>query len=336
MPSWFLILLNPAIYKEIMEAYKKITVKNFKPFYGVFGDANFLKDRVIKHFKNQFLNQAGGDLNFEVFDSDQVDARKIIDSAKAVPMLAKARFIEVRNTDSFKTAELNKFVEFFKKPVTTTCLLFIGIKAPKNKKFFKLLNKEKRLFEYSLSNRRSQKSIIKQECKSHGFQINKEAVEMFVNFVGDQDFGLALDKLFLFKGENKKIDSPDIIESIGTQGEAQIFKFVDNFFVGKLPDVLAEAKNLLDNNTSPILIINLLARQLRFILYFKSSKGKMHPAAPGWLGGKFRRENLQRKFTYQKLYHGHSLFYDADKTLKTTSTEDALVLENIIFDWFFN
>jgi DNA polymerase III subunit delta len=318
--------------KEAMDILSKpITLENYSPIYGIFGKDHFLMDRALKIIRKPFLDAPMGDLNHEKFDLKEVSAQKIVSAANSVPMLGSNRLIEVKNAETVNAKDALPLLEYIRNPNKTTCLILMGESADKKKKLIKELVALKLIKIFNPGNKRSIQTLIKTELSQQGFSISSNVAALISEFIGEQDIGLALQKIVLYKGSDKNIKEEDVLLTIGSSAQAAVFSFVDLLFERRLQKSLEQLKLLFDNQESPILIVTLLARQLRFVLFSKATNGGLHPKAPPFLRSKLA--TISKGYNYAQLYNCHSLIYNADKSLKSSRADRLLLLESVVFSW---
>ncbi len=312
---------------------KPITLENYSPVYGVYGKELFMRDRALANIRTPFLAEGMGDLNHERFDAREDTLPTILNAANSLPMFAKARLIEVRNVEALGTDDLKPLLEYLEHPNETTCLVLIGEQVDRKKKLFKVLEKKGALHLFNPGNKNATMAVIRREFDKNGYRCAQDVPSLIVEFLGDQDLGIALDKLFLFVPNTTTITGEHVLAIVGSEGTAALFGFIDLFFEQQLEESMLQIKRLFDAGESAIAIISMLARQLRFIIYSKATDGQADPSAPPFLKQKIGA--LARRYTYNHLYSCHTLLYTADIKLKSSRVEPRLILENMLYSWCF-
>ncbi|MBU1239911.1 DNA polymerase III subunit delta [Myxococcota bacterium] len=312
---------------------KPITIENYSPIYGLFGKELFMRDRALKNIRSPFLQSEMGDLNHERFDAKEDSVATIVNAANSLPMFAKGRLIEVRNAELLNADELAPLLSYLASPNETTCLVLLGDQVDKKKKLFKVLEKLNALHVFNPGNKSATMAIIRRECDANGYTCESDVPSVIVEFLGDQDLGIALGKLFLYLPEGTKVTTKHVLSIVGSEGTAALFGFIDLFFDQSLEQALQQIKRLFDAGESAIALVSMLARQLRFIVYAKASEGKPDPSVPPFLRQKIG--SLARRYSYGQLYDCHSLLYASDIKLKSSRLDPRLVMENMLYSWCF-
>jgi DNA polymerase-3 subunit delta len=112
------------------------------PVYLFYGPDDFHLEKTLRQIRETFILESARDFNLHVFDGDgSVNPGDILDAARSLPFLSSNRLIIVRRTDHMAAADLEVLIPYLKKPVDTTCLIFVALKPDFRLKFFSNLKK---------------------------------------------------------------------------------------------------------------------------------------------------------------------------------------------------
>ncbi|MBU1068428.1 DNA polymerase III subunit delta [Myxococcota bacterium] len=310
-----------------------ITMENYSPVYGLFGDDPLARDRFLGKLRELFTGSDPSGLNHEKFDAQESPADVVLSAAQSLPMFSTARFVEVRNTDALNAALLEPYLAYLADPNPTTCLVFMGESVDKKKKFFKLLEERGYLHLFARGNRTQMMATIRVELETAGLKFDPDVPALLVDLLGTQDLSLALEKLKLLKAADLKsrLTIDEVFSAVGDGGEGAVFTFIDDVFSRDVQRAFEQLMRLKeDRQQSPIAIIGLLARQLRALVFLKSNETP--PGIPPFLLGKLG--GLARGFTWKQLFEWHSALRDADRRCKSSRAEPWLVFEALLLSFF--
>jgi DNA polymerase-3 subunit delta len=310
-----------------------VTLENYSPVYGLFGDDPLARDRFLGRLRALFAGADPSGLNHEKFDAQESPADVVLAAAQSLPMFSSARFVEVRNTDALNAALLEPYLAYLDNPNPTTCLVFLGEGVDKKKKFFKLLEERGYLHLFARGNRAQMMSQIRGELESAGLRFDPEVPSLLVDLLGTQDLSLALEKLKLLKAADMKsiLTIEEVFTAVGDGGEGAVFVFIDDVFSRDVQRAFEQLMRLKeDRQQSPIAIIGLMARQLRALVFLKSNVTP--PGIPPFLLGKLG--GLARNFSWKQLFEWHSALRDADRRCKSSRAEPWLVFEAMLLSLF--
>jgi len=310
-----------------------ITMENYSPVYGLFGDDPLARDRLLQRLRDLFAGADPSGLNHEKFDAQEAAADVVLSAAQSLPMFAPARLVEVRNADQANAAQLEPYLSYLANPNPTTCLVFYGEGVDKKKKFFKLLEEKKWLHTFMRGNRTQMMAQIRAELEQAGLRFEADVPSLLVDLLGTQDLSLALDKLKLLKAADlkSKLTIEEVLVAVGDGAEGAVFTFVDHVFSRNVQGAFEQVMRLKEDRAqSPIGIIAMMARQIRTLVYLKSNETP--PGVPPFLLGKFGP--LARAFTWKQLFEWHCALLDADRRCKSSRADPWLVFEALLLSYF--
>lgn len=180
-----------------------------------------------------------------------------------------------------------------------------------------------------------------------------------------------LDKLVTFVGERQRIEKSDIEELVTKTSSDRIFDLTNAIGQKSLPLALANLESILENGDHPLLIHNMLTRQIRFLLQAKIAleSGSLKPEVARMsydafqnrvykklspeLIGKFPDSakfnflkqhqyplhltiQQARNFTIQELISAMERLLEADIQLKSGHLTPELVIEMLVMDLISN
>lgn len=176
-----------------------------------------------------------------------------------------------------------------------------------------------------------------------------------------------LDKLVTFVGERKRIEKSDVEELVARTSSDRIFDLTNAIGQRSLPLALANLRSILENGDHPLLIHNMLTRQIRFLLQAKLMlengdldpkvvqmsydvfQKREHKKVQSELGDKLpdsKSLNLLKQhpfpihltlqqtknFTVQELIAAMERLLEADVQLKSSTLTPELVVEMLVMD----
>ena len=99
-----------------------IKTREFKRFYLLFGEEEFLKQSYKKRLREAI---AGDDtMNYNYFEGKGMDVRELISLANTMPFFSERRLILVEDSGFFKAAS-DELVEAMADIPDTTCMVFV-------------------------------------------------------------------------------------------------------------------------------------------------------------------------------------------------------------------
>ena len=235
--------------------------------YLLYGTENFFIDKEIKNIIN---NGKFDDISISRYDLDNDLLSDIIEDANTISLFDSNKLIIVDNAFIFSRTTkkidnielLEEYLENSNKDVT---LVFIDRleNIDSVKKIVKNIKKDGIIKELN-----PQKSINSTVLSMFDdYKIDNKTLDYFINRVGNnlEIISNEIDKLKLFKLDDKIILKDDIDSICIENINIDIFKFVDDIINKNKKDAIITYKELLKINEEPIKIIAILASKFRLM-----------------------------------------------------------------------
>lgn len=235
--------------------------------YLLYGLENFFIDKEIKNIIN---NGKFDDISISRYDLENDQITNIIDDANTISLFDSNKLIIVDNAFIFsrttkKIDNVELIEEYLDNPNPNTTIIFIDrlenidsvkkiVKSIKNNGVIKEFNPLKNI-----------NSSVKEMFDD--YKIDTSTLDYFINRVGSnlEIISSEIDKLKLYKLDNKIITKEDI-NNISTENiNVDIFKFVDDIINKNKKDAIKSYRELLKINEEPIKIIAILASKFRLM-----------------------------------------------------------------------
>ena len=274
-------------------------MKNFYILYGL--DKSLIKNELNKIIKK---------INIEdviTYDLSSISIIDIIDDAKTISMFSSKKIIVIENSNFLcanKTLEDIEVLEnYLKNYNSDTFLIFItnNENIDSRKKIVKQIKELGEIKELNEIDDNYLNEYINNYLKEHNYQM--EDNKYFLDKVGKNlnNIKNELDKLLIYKMDDKNITNSDIDKILIKVLESEIFILTDAIIARDIPKSLELLKEFLNNNYEEMQIIMLLASQFRFLFQVKRllNKNKSENEI-----AKILEVNPYRvKFTKKKLYN---------------------------------
>lgn len=274
-------------------------MKNFYILYGL--DKSLIKNELNKIIKKINIEDI---ITYDLTSTSIID---IIDDAKTISMFSSKKIIIIENSNFLcanKTLDDIEVLETYLKNYNSdTYLIFItnNENIDSRKKIVKQIKELGEVKELNEIDDNYLNEYINNYLKEHNYQM--EDNKYFLDKVGKNlnNIKNELDKLLIYKMDDKKITNEDIDKILIKVLESEIFILTDAIIARDIPKSLELLKEFLNNNYEEMQIIMLLASQFRFLFQVKRllNKNKSENEI-----AKILEVNPYRvKFTKKKLYN---------------------------------
>jgi DNA polymerase-3 subunit delta len=322
---------------SIKNIIKQVEKGIFLPVYLFYGNERYLIDEIVNQIINKIIDPSLRQLNVEKYYCSDTDSESIVTSALSVPMLSEKKVIIVKDYDKINDSQALR--HYFESPSQSTILILISNSIDKRKNIFSLVSKSGGAVIKCENLKRDELSLwIKNKILSYGKDIKDSAIDILFDLKGDslQDIYTEIDKIIIFVNDKNIIEDNDIFSIIGATKELNVFELSKLVVSGKKNKALVMMNTLIEQNTEPLLIVNLLARH--FILLWKIQNLKLLNKNPSeialivQINPYFANEYISQseQFNIVKLEKCISYLKEADTQLKSAPLPKKIILDNLV------
>lgn len=291
-------------------------MNNFYLLYGT--DNSIIKNELDNLIKKLNISDI---IKYEI---DNSTLQEIIEDASTISMFSNKKVIIIENCNFFTAnknidniASLENYLENYN---SDTYIIFIvhNEKVDTRKKIYKLINKSGKIIECNKEDNTYLTKYINTYLKENNYTMKD--IKHFLDIVGTNldNIKNELDKLFMYKLEDKIITNEDIDKITIKNIEEEIFSLTDAIIANDIDKSLNLLTEFLNKNYDEIAIIMLLASQFRFLFQVKRLVNKNLTYQEI---AKILEVNPYRvKFTIKKLYNYTE--YDLTNRIKKLANID--------------
>ena len=193
----------------------------------------------------------------------------MFDDKKCI-VISDCIFLTSKEKDS---ANIDKLLRYIKNPNEKTIIIFSlnEEKLDERKKITKELKKCCEVFTFNKKDNKNIISIIMENLNNENYDIESAALnELLVRCENNEDTILnELEKLKMYKINDKKIELNDVITVVPKSLENNIYKLTNAISEKNKNEIFRIYKELIDNKTDEFIIIGLLESQFRLFLSIK-------------------------------------------------------------------
>jgi DNA polymerase III subunit delta len=306
------------------------------PVYLLFGAETYLRDLAAKTIANMVLDENSlREFNENEFSLNQSDNLSYaLASAEQLPMIAARRVIRITDVKVSATGSKDTLKEdyetilssYLARPSETSVVIFIADELDKRRKMSKILLENSVAVEFAKFSDNELVAWARKEMKEAGCDAEEKALYHLVGLVGDNLRKLTNEiKKVTTAALPEKIVTYELVESlVPNTREMSNFDLTDQLFGKDKRKPLQTLKKILDDGAEPLMLLGLIAHNLRRTLMAKElmSQGvertevvrvmKLHP--------KYHEDFLQtaRRSDAAKLLHIIKRIAETDLAIKTS------------------
>ena len=290
-------------------------------------------NEIVERYKK--IHKSG--LNLRYFDFKKDNFEDFRDAFKSSSMFDEKKLLILRN--AFLNSDLEeKFVNFIKKfAKSKEVIVFYEKEIKKDTPLFKYLIKYGKSQSFQLLEGFRLKNWVKKEFKKYSTEIDDFALNLLLDFVGNNLWQMTneIKKLVSYKN-GKKITAKDVQALVHPKIETDIFKTIDAIAVKNKKKALELVKKHLEKGDSPSYILAMINYQFRNLLMIKDLilRGKnqnyirkvtnLHPFVIE------KTLKLAKRFQFEELKKIHQRIFQTDLKIKTGKITPEAGLEMLI------
>lgn len=310
--------------------------REIAPVYLLFGAETYLRDLAAKTIANMVLDENSlREFNENEFSLNQSENLSYaLASAEQLPMIAQRRVIWITDVrvsatgtkDNLKEENEALLTAYLSRPSETSVVLFIADEIDKRRKMSKILMENSVAVEFAKFTDQELVNWARKEIKDAGFDAEEKALHQLVALVGDNLRKLTNEiKKITTAALPDKIVTYELVESlVPNTREMSNFDLTDQLFGKDRRKPLQTLKKILDDGAEPLMLLGLIAHNLRRTLMAKElmNQGvertevvrtmKLHP--------KYHEDFLKtaRQSDAKKLLHIINRIAETDLAIKTS------------------
>lgn len=297
--------------------------------YALIGPEALLLKRALEKLLASLLDPGSRDFNLDILEGSEVQARKVLEFAGTLPVLAPRRVVLIRNAHEMKKGEMEKLVPQLSQLPETTDLILTADKADGRTVFWQTIAKVGKMREFKPLDAREAPRWIADEAKQAGYRIDFEAAQWMAAAVGTDLNALqsTLEKLYLLRGEIKEIRLADVETCVTAVSWKSLFELTDAVGTKNLGRALDLFRRMEEAGESPIAMLSLLARHFRILS--KVKEGDSGGVPPFFLRD-YQRQAGQ--FDARRLAEKREKIFQADWALKSLPIKSNLLFERLLME----
>jgi len=243
----------------------------WQPLYYVSGSESLLAEEAVA-LVTAAIPADMRDFNVDVFSGDDEAARQFLAQAQSFPFMAERRVVVVRRIEkmNFDVRAENAFLEYLSHPVPSTILVLVG-KLDRRKKLTQAIEKQACIVEVDALDDRALPGWVRERFRERGMQASEATCAQLVQLVGSGllDLRNEIDKVVARFGDQKSIGTDEIVDTVGSYRQEEIWAISRAFRQDNMAGFLAALSRILDVDDEPIRVAAVLANRVNSLLRIK-------------------------------------------------------------------
>jgi len=269
----------PVLSRENLR--NQLKKREIAPVYLLFGAETYLRDLAAKTIANLALDENSlREFNENEFSLNQPENLSYaLASAEQLPMIAARRVVWITDVkvsasgskDTLKEDYETLLNSYLSRPSETSVVIFVADEFDKRRKMAKILLENSCAVEFAKFTDHELVNWARKEIKDLGFDAEEKALHQLVALVGDNLRRLTNEiKKITTAALPDKIVTYELVESLITNSrELSNFDLTDQLFGKDKRKPLQTLKKILDDGAEPLMLLGLIAHNLRRTLMAK-------------------------------------------------------------------
>ena len=276
------------------ELCRQVEAGNVPPIVLVVGAEQYLQNKVVQALRAAALKGSVPGLNEDNFVATETPVDTIISAARTLPMLARKRFVYIRQVERWESASksdadsLDRIAQYATNPVSSCVLVLSALKLDGRKKLSAVAKKGNWWVACDPLSRTSIPSFLAARAAERGVQIAPGAAELIVEVVGADLASIvdSIERLCLFVGPEGKIDEDAVGTCLVRIKASSVWELVGAISRRDLGRALEALDAVYDPKDRGLPIVGTWAWSARQMLRFESSmRAGMSPAQAAQAAG---------------------------------------------------
>lgn len=307
----------------------------------LFGSERFFLDRALQHLTDAIVQPDARDFNLQVYHGRERGIESILDSVRTLPVFAPRRLVIIKDADKLTATDLDALTGYVEDPVPESCLVLVGEKIDRRKKFFLAFQKKGALVEYKGLYENQIPSFVREQATVAGFSFTEDAMALFCRRSGTslQEIDGEMQKLFQYVGaERKLVDVADVEAIVSDTRVDSIFDMVNAIGRRSAGEALRLLGRLLEEGIAPLVVLSMLTRHFRQLWMTREllddgvgrkDISKRIGVNPYFIDGLVSQAKLFNPRQYRRSFEH---FLATDIALKSTGSNPGAMLEELLLE----
>lgn len=345
-------------YKEFIKVLKS---KDLKPVYLFYGEENYLIDDLLKRVKISCIDESFETLNYSVLEGKDISFDRLVTACETLPFMSEKKIVVVKDFPLFKnknkaaeeleglseTKDRKRLAKYIEGLGDHICLIFMEKmdSIRKNNFLYKAIDKSGGVVELKKLRGMDLNDWIQYRFKKYNRKISNHDLRYFIDqtsyFNSKQEKTLydlenEILKLSHYIADGEELTREKMDFLMAKPLEMNVFNLLNSISQKNGEKAMKLFNEMYSSNEPVLFILHMIVRQLRNMLYIKALKAK------GYMEGEINSKVGLSPFEYKKVLAQSNNFsmpqlekalfhcLETDKSIKTSSVDDRLVLEILI------
>jgi DNA polymerase III subunit delta len=254
------------------------------PVYLIAGEERLLSDQVTSAIRKKVAESGISGLNDDVMDAAGASVEAVLQMARTMPMMARQRFVMVRNIESWdaekkskknetKSQGLDAVVEYQKAADLSTVLVLVAAKLDKRRRLYTVAKKEDWIVNCETPRRSELPGWIRQRAEDQGNKISHSVADLLAELAGPElsQVADAVERVGLYSGVGNEITEDAVSACVVRLRTGTVWELVSAVGRRDAGASLRLLEDVYDPQDRGLKLLGLLAWAARQLIKFDSA-----------------------------------------------------------------
>ncbi|MCB0378987.1 MAG: DNA polymerase III subunit delta [Bdellovibrionales bacterium] len=302
------------------------------------GDEEFFVEEAVSYIKQQMLDEASRDFNFDLFYGRETEISKVHDVVETLPMMAQTRLVILRRAHDLRDQDWKVLLPAIEKPVPSTFFVMTGNKLDGRKSIIKQVTSHLASFHFAKPYDNEFPKWVQYICKKFGLTIENDAVQLLMQIVGPNllEMQNEIQKLGQYIGERNDIRAGDVMTVASRIKLQSVFDLTKAIGQNDRARALMCLAQLLESGQNEVGIMSMIHRHIRLLRQTKMGEQQgfsgrqlsSFAGVPHFFLNEYSHQ--ARLWSERKIERTYKVLCDTDRALKSSPVSSHIWLENFI------
>jgi DNA polymerase-3 subunit delta len=306
----------------------------------LYGPESYFIEKGLQAIRDAVVAPENRDFNLTQYQGKDFKPVDVVEQALTFPVFAQRRLVVIKSVHEASVDQLEGLLGYLENPVDETVLLFTAEKIDARRKFYQILKKAGKSFEFKKIYENQLPSFVRDQARSFNVTLTGEGLKLFCKRVGTNlvEVQGELEKLIGYLGERDIADEKDVAAIVSDTRIESVFDLTDALGEGDVSRALQLTDRLLAEGQAPLMVLAMMTRHFRQMWKVseliaqkipQSEYPKRVGVSPYFLKGLMQQA---RRFDGQQYRLVFSQFLATDLALKSSGSEPRMHLEKLVLD----
>ena len=256
-------------YMDYARELRELKASEPERLYLLYGEEDFLLEHYLGELIAHCGTERGDEFNFRSFSGSPLDIEAFSDAVESLPFLSDRTVVLLRGFDINKSRDADRLKQIFADIPSYATLVIIpglGYKPDMRLSLLNAVKKHGRVLDFTRQNDAELRRWLRKPAAALGLTFDHGADERLVLFTGGSMSRMLpeLEKLAHYC-RGGRVTVADVEAVVAPALEARVFDLSDRIAEGNWDGAARELSELLDQREEPIMLVAVIAQQLRRI-----------------------------------------------------------------------